>query len=70
MKIKCSFIYETNEYETFAEAKEKDIKIKSRKQIETDFAEHIKRILYIYTKDNIDSFNEIKAKIIERKDNG
>lgn len=67
MKIKCSFIYETKNYETFGDLKAEDSKI-SRSKIERNFANEIERILNVHM-DESDIISEVKAKIIERKDN-
>ena len=70
MKIKCTFIYETKEHDTFADAKTADpTRVKSRKQTERNFVDRMTQILHIYMDDDVDSVSEIKAKIIERKDN-
>lgn len=68
MKIKCTFIYETDEYDTFNDAKKDDKRIKSRKQIEGFFAKTVGRILKLFFNNEVDSITDIKAKIIERKD--
>jgi hypothetical protein len=67
MKIKCSFIYETSEYDSFADLKMEEPKI-SRKAIERNFIKEIEYMLNLYMEET-DSVGEIKAKIIERKDN-
>ena len=68
MKIKCSFVYETQEYETYNDLKSENSKI-SRSKIERNFANEIEHILNIHV-DELDVIGEVKAKIIERKDNG
>lgn len=67
MKIKCTFIYETNKVENYKQAKEFDPKKRSRKQFETDFVTYLtEQVLNTFFEDN--SISEVKAKIIERKD--
>ena len=66
MKIKFSFVYEPKDFKTFEEAKQK-IKKKSKKQFEQDFIEEMEHLLNIYFED--DTLSELKAKIIERKEN-
>ena len=66
MKIKFSFVYEPKDFDSFNEAKDV-IKKKSRKQFENDFIDEMKNILNIYFENN--TLSEMKAKIIERKDN-
>jgi hypothetical protein len=68
MKIKCSFIYETKNYETFGNLKAENPKI-SRGKIERKFVDEIEHILNVHM-DESDVISEVKAKIIERKDNG
>lgn len=68
MKIKCSFIYEAKDCETFSDLKSENSKI-SRGKIERNFVKEIEHILNVHM-DESDVISEVKAKIIERKDNG
>jgi hypothetical protein len=70
MKIKCSFIYETKEYDSFSDFKSEEPKT-SRKRIEANMVRELEHFLKMYfVEADVDSVDEIKAKIIERKDNG
>jgi hypothetical protein len=68
MKIKCSFIYETKEYDTFSDFKSEQPKA-SRKKIESNMVRELEHFLKMYfVEADVDSVSEFKAKIIERKD--
>jgi len=61
LKIKCTFVYETTQYDTFADAKADHL---SRKQIEDGFAKILEHDLNLFMDEKYDTISEVKAKII------
>ena len=70
MKIKVTFIAETDRWDSFDMLKEDAPNIKSRGKYEKAFAREVEKILNRFLiEDETERVLEVKAKIIERKDN-
>jgi hypothetical protein len=63
MKFKYTFIYENNEFSTFAEMKAALPKLKSKKQLEAYLTTELQQELNSYFEEN--SIKKLKVKIIE-----
>lgn len=72
MKVKTTFIFETDKYKTYQDLKDAHPKKKSRKRWEEDFSKELMKVLGIFLEDNDGTSRilDLKSKIIERKDNG
>jgi hypothetical protein len=70
MKVKITFIAETSKWDTFQILKsEKPI---SRKKFEENFSVEVEKVLktFLVQDEETEKIYDVKAKIIERKDNG
>jgi hypothetical protein len=71
MKVKVTFIAETSKWDSFDNLKSDAPQVKSRSKWEKAFAEEVNKTLqtYLVEDEETEKVYDVKAKIIERKDN-